>query len=398
MPTLKRVVPKNLKIAASELGNRLTLEHSGRSWGVAVFLLIWLSMWTVACGVLIIRFITEPKFENVMFAVPFLLAEVAVMIVLIGMLFGRTRLEIDETSLRYGRRALISLANREHRLDELRKIDSEQQRDSDGDLQGHRLRFETTGQTFHFGSGLTSEEADYWVERLGEHLGRLGHPLPDSEPDTSDDAENADDLPEEISLRGDPALKPSDALFSVEQDFDGLVIERLQRPWKQQMGSFFGITFVMLFWNGIVSIFVWELLTNFNWFLAVFLLPFELVGLLFLWAWCASLLAPLMGDRWKLTRYELSRHRTLSGIPFHTPRYDIGALTRLKAQRTSNMRQAQSQNSITLGPSGRYELLLLDDRGETLARIRKLTEGEARWIAGMMLQQFAAWGRRIAVE
>lgn len=43
---------------------------------------------------------------------------------------------------------------------------------------------------------------------------------------------------------------------------------------------FIGMTFIALFWNGIVSVFVYALFTEeFSWFLALFLIPFVLVGI-----------------------------------------------------------------------------------------------------------------------
>lgn len=51
--------------------------------------------------------------------------------------------------------------------------------------------------------------------------------------------------------------------------------------------SFFVVVFITLFWNGIVSVFVWQMYQQFqnggiaalNWFLVLFLTPFVLVGL-----------------------------------------------------------------------------------------------------------------------
>ena len=41
---------------------------------------------------------------------------------------------------------------------------------------------------------------------------------------------------------------------------------------------FVGATFAAIFWNGIISIFVFQVSMNFDWFFAIFLIPFVLVG------------------------------------------------------------------------------------------------------------------------
>ncbi len=57
------------------------------------------------------------------------------------------------------------------------------------------------------------------------------------------------------------------------------------KPTASPLGKFFGITFIALFWNGIVSVFVYQAykawaLGNPEWFLMIFLIPFVLVGAL----------------------------------------------------------------------------------------------------------------------
>jgi hypothetical protein len=50
------------------------------------------------------------------------------------------------------------------------------------------------------------------------------------------------------------------------------------------LGAFFGLTLVALFWNGIVSVFLWQVVASWrqgqpNGCLTAFLIPFVLVGL-----------------------------------------------------------------------------------------------------------------------
>ncbi len=56
------------------------------------------------------------------------------------------------------------------------------------------------------------------------------------------------------------------------------------RPESTPLGKLIGMTLVALFWNGIVSVFVWQVVQGFRsgspeWFLTLFLIPFVLIGL-----------------------------------------------------------------------------------------------------------------------
>lgn len=58
-------------------------------------------------------------------------------------------------------------------------------------------------------------------------------------------------------------------------------------PAAGPIGKLVGITFVCLFWNGIVSVFLWQVIKSWksgdvDWCLSIFLIPFVLVGLLLL--------------------------------------------------------------------------------------------------------------------
>lgn len=69
--------------------------------------------------------------------------------------------------------------------------------------------------------------------------------------------------------------------FDVGDPYAPLVLQ----PEKSRWGRLIGITFAALFWNGIVSVFAWEVIDGFqqgqpSWFLTIFLIPFVLVGLL----------------------------------------------------------------------------------------------------------------------
>lgn len=83
-------------------------------------------------------------------------------------------------------------------------------------------------------------------------------------------------LPETANRQSQPAFNKG---YSASSG-DKLVL----RPHMPAMYKFWGILAVCLFWNGIISIFIVEMISGFRsgrpeWFLALFLIPFELVGI-----------------------------------------------------------------------------------------------------------------------
>src|SRR5438132_4146267 len=73
-------------------------------------------------------------------------------------------------------------------------------------------------------------------------------------------------------------------------------------------------TFVTVFWNSIVGVFVVELCKQFNLFLAVFLVPFEVIGVLFAVYWLACLTGPAWRRRWIFRPHEIARRDSALGI------------------------------------------------------------------------------------
>jgi hypothetical protein len=79
---------------------------------------------------------------------------------------------------------------------------------------------------------------------------------------------------------------------AIEDSRSGRTPKSASGPW----GKFLGSLLAALFWNGIVSVFVWQLIVSarrndFEWGLALFLIPFVLIGLLLVAFVLHSLLA-----------------------------------------------------------------------------------------------------------
>lgn len=87
------------------------------------------------------------------------------------------------------------------------------------------------------------------------------------------------------AVRGGPSKRkpavPTRRLAAQPVSFAGSVV---LKPKVSPIGKLIGIIIVCLFWNGIVSVFVWQVIKGFQrgdpeWFLTIFMIPFVLVGL-----------------------------------------------------------------------------------------------------------------------
>ncbi|NLE38362.1 MAG: hypothetical protein GX621_10095, partial [Pirellulaceae bacterium] len=80
-------------------------------------------------------------------------------------------------------------------------------------------------------------------------------------------------------------VAPTESRFGFEQDaFDATPDAVTLRPNMSPLGKLGLVAFACLFWNGIVSVFVYQVVEGFRtgnpeWFLTIFMIPFVLVGL-----------------------------------------------------------------------------------------------------------------------
>ncbi len=80
--------------------------------------------------------------------------------------------------------------------------------------------------------------------------------------------------------------RPNDSLESHAFDANDSGAPLVLEPAWSPIGRIVGLLFVALFWNGIVSVFVWQVYQGFQkgepeWFLTIFMIPFVLIGIAF---------------------------------------------------------------------------------------------------------------------
>lgn len=385
-----------------EFGRQLELRSPRffRGQGcAAAFLGLWLIGWSAGCSTLLTRVRADPSLFHIVFAIPFITAWFAASGALIGILFGRHRLAIDPQGLDYRFRAIVPLRRRHVPLAELKRaVSAIAKLQSESDQAHLCVRIETTGKPVDFGRSLRPEELRWLIQRINDHLDSLRPQQRFQRDSTSAEAaEVAGPEPlrttygaEVLTVASRLVTPPSDCRFALE-DFDELRFEWVGR-WN--LAALAGTTFINLFWNGIVCVFVLVLIRDFQWFLFFFLIPFEVIGLAMFVAWIFALAAPACRERWCFGWEEIQHRRSLFGVGW-TSRYRAEPLSRIELEKRPAAPGATANpGMIDLADHDGDYLLSFISRDERIAfQIEGLTEGEARWIADQVLRAHAEWFR-----
>jgi hypothetical protein len=188
-----------------------------------------------------------------------------------------------------------------------------------------------------------------------------------------------------------PVTQPTDTSVWVEHHVHGLRVTRRGRWSLATIG--WGL-FICLFWNGLVGVFVFQLVfLDMHWgmrvYMAVFLIPFEVIGLIFLWSLLVALAGPLARERWTLDRESARRQWSLGPLCW-SRQWSMREITGLELTRaTVNdiVFTSPIQGSEEISRQG-WNLAFVDAQRQEKFRITGLTTGEAKWIADRVMKQF----------
>jgi hypothetical protein len=373
--------PTRCRARVDDAGRELTI-HAGRSsFGkvrIAAFISLWLIGWSACCSFLLKTVMAAPTLFNVLFAVPFFASWFAVCGSLIGLMFGRQWLRIGPEGLEYRFSAIVPLRHRHIPLTEVKQA-----------AVGQGLYIATVGEPIYFGRYLGDDEQRWLVDLVNQRLDLL-RPRPSivdntaSNPKTNDLAPPRSAPEVEVLVRARrPTEPPSDSQYQVMQDFERLCFVHAGR-WD--LGLIGMTTFINLFWNSILGLFLARLVREFQWDLFFFLIPFEVIGLLVFGFWLFALAAPACRERWTFDRRQVARRASVLGLG-RTRRYPVGPFDRIALERRLCDRQPWDEAESDYGLS----FISLDQR--IVIQIEKLTEGEARWLADQLLRTYPDWFR-----
>jgi hypothetical protein len=336
---------------------------------------------------------------------------------------GKECLLITSEQIEFSRTALVTFQRRSVPLTEVTAVREYRSDITVNDEHLWGIEIVTLGKPIQFGCQLPRGESRWLISQLEMIRSRLvgesssgqhaagADPAPSlltatapPDPVVAADGRSATELTIENTL----AQPPSDCDWQRIDDFQSTIFQRRHRL---NPLAIFALLFVNLFWNGAISVFVLFLFglgpTDMDgdggqqnappeglewWGLALFLTPFVAIGC----GMFISLLAALAsGLRHTLLRLEPQRIELESRWPL---------LRRRKSWTVMRFDRLELRSPITdtAAPSGsifasldaderRFALAIVSEKNEDLCVLDRLTAGEARWIAHVLLAERLRW-------
>lgn len=353
------------------------INSVGARMAGGAFLAFWLLCWTMGCLAALRTAIERPDIASFVLICPFFVAWIAATIVLSRMLLSKRQLFLSPQGLGYEVKLFIWHWRRLIPLAEIASIRAEKKQT--GKTTHYHLIVETIGEPLRL-SGY-GDEVQWLARTLQDQLAALRRDL-----GMTDKVKRTPTnlLPEVLERTDIPASPVSDSKLSIEKRAGELSIT-IRRSSSMTGASV--LLFLNLFWNGIVSLFVIELIQDFRWFLFFFLIPFELLGLLLLWGLFAAVTAPFRSEVWIFRPDEISRRQELFGIG-HGSHHQFTSLDHLELHWTKAVNRAKVRtNKVDTGEV--YTLRLVDKAADVApVDIHQLTEGDARHLADVLYRYF----------
>lgn len=380
----------------------------GRAW---VFLLLWLVGWTVGCVLLFALVLNQPALGTFLFALPFWASWLCVASLLTWKLFGKDTLFLDGAEAVFRRTALIRLSSRIVPRADVQGFRECLSNSTENHQHQRGIEMVTLGQSVCFAFGLPDQERTWLIHKLNRLLATNGpdpprlilqppppaangpsreRPIPSSTPDAT----------ETLTWERTLSTPPADCRWRLADDADVFTFQQ-SGQWK--FGAVAVLLFMNVFWNGLVSTFVLLLLGLMPvnnppqgatwWYLFVFLIPFEAVGLAMFAALVLAVLEPVRRTEW---RFEEDRIVTQTRWPTYrrTRAWNVLGLDRMELRRgRGNDPRSGGCSGTSAATAGQMPLglMLVAANNTDLCEITGLTEGEVRWMAGIVLDRRRDW-------
>lgn len=392
--------PCRLKSRFEIDGPRLTVSYHGID-PTGFFLLLWLIGWTVGCIGLTGSALRQPS--AALLAIPFWAAWVLSLCIMLNCFFRSESFELGPEGIRFVRRVIVVVKRTAIPLEEIQGFGSyEKVVDSESEIRRRGVEVRTQGQGLQFGQGLPEAERLWLVHQLNEQLARLkpdgGRREAEADPARESPVAAAGDpasVPERLVPGPTPLAPPSDARWKRWDRSPDIAFAMRGRLSWCAVGV---LLFINAFWNGILSVFLSHLFLDASrpqggewWGHFAFLVPFAIIGLAMVLALLIVLCEPFRRTCWTFSHGSVERHSTWFGIG---PRrsYPVDALDRIELRR----REQGSPVYHPVDEQRRVEkrvflLVFIDRRNVESLSIGDLTEGEARWMADVVLRHCHWW-------
>ncbi len=212
---------------------------------------------------------------------------------------------------------------------------------------------------------------------------------------------NEEPVPSKQITRSDIRSEaPDDSNWHCKKLPNGL---ELHRQGRLQIGAVAGLVFVNAFWSGIVSVFVLGLFgfmpghngipAGFGWWgMFVFLIPFEVIGLTMLAGLVVATVEPFRRTCWRVNQGQASCE-TKWPLLRRLVQFRIDSTDHLELRFVDEDSEQEVWWRSWQGwmDSGSFQLTFVDTSNTDICTLGGLTEGEARWIAGLLLNYHPKW-------
>ena len=161
--------PEKLSVDFYEEADGIAI-HKRRGGGPGLFLLLWLTGWTVGCVVLVAQVIKEPAIGTFAFAVPFWASWLLVAGFLVWIQFGTETLLLRGDKVLFLRKAFITLSTRSVPRGEIQRFRECQSQHTENDQHLWGIEMVTIGKPLRFCFRLADQERDWLIHQLNLFL------------------------------------------------------------------------------------------------------------------------------------------------------------------------------------------------------------------------------------
>ena len=356
-------------------------------------LLIFFTAWTAGsvfftCMALFV----EQDFHVFLFTLPFLAISFILFAVIANMLFGKTRLVLDENGFESDWTCLSIKREKHVELADIRRFETKVHRSRKGGPT-YSLQVVLQERSTNFTAPADEKELNSLCKQLNVFLNVLktgseaGVPAQWEEP-----------MPMVLAFNSSPQHldPPPKNRWSYQADFNGFGFRFRD---DGIVGSLFFTLFATAFWNGIVSVFVLNLLGIPDpakqpeglmwWFQFFFFIPFVLIGLLLVVVVFNGFLELFRRTTWRFAFGE-AVFRT-ARIRSRIKHYDLTGWNSLAIRlvRADKSKEPENESELeTFYEEGdHWQLAFLDKSDADLAVIEKLRKPEALWLTDVILRE-----------
>ena len=369
----------------------------------STFMFLWLIGWTAGCLWLLFGLINEPQWGLFCMAIPFWASWFFVAALLVWQFWGKERFLLRRQKASFERTAIVTLATREIPIAELKGFRTFCETDDEGDRK-EGIEVLNAGHVIRMGEDLVDVERDWIVFQLNQFLADTDATsksiFPATERNGDSEIEHSQAVTR-LTIDHTCSVPPTDCSLQLVEDVNSFSIVQQGKLRLLDVG---GVLFLNLFWNGIVSVFVVGLCGGFPmeetiegaawWGMLLFLTPFIAIGGFMFVALIHLIAEPFRRTTWRFEADGINRSIKWPLFSMNKS-WLLRPLHHLALQRIDphlNRKYFQLQ-SPSMAYRVTFELQLVTTEYEVLFSIQTLTEGEARWLANVILTQHPRWFR-----